>query len=92
MDKAIEQKYLTAGEIISKAGGTHIIVNDTLVKLLTYFIKEDELDFIAAYKEQKSQTLDQLKISTGLPEAEILKKVNDRSGQGRQCCCFDNFM
>lgn len=82
MDKNIEKKYWEAGEIISKAGGTHVIVNETLIKLLRYFINEDELDFIAAYREQKSQTLDQLKESTGLSEGEIMKRVNDLSGRG----------
>jgi len=82
MNKIIEDKYWEAGDIISKAGGTHIIVNDTLIKLLGYFINEDELDFIAAYKDQKSQTLEQLKVSTGLPEAEILKKTSALAKRG----------
>ncbi len=78
----VDGKYRQAGEIISKAGGTPIPVNDILVKLLKYFIFEEDLDFIAAFNEQKSQTMDQLKQSTGLPEEKILAKVGDLAKRG----------
>ena len=45
----IDEKYRKAGDIISKAGGTPVPVSDTLIKLLKYFIMEDEVDFIAAF-------------------------------------------
>ena len=70
----IDEKYKKAGEIISTAGGTPLPVNDTLIKLLKFFIMEDELDFIAAFAEKKSQTMEQLKQSSGLSEDEINKK------------------
>ena len=47
----IDEKYKRAGEVISTAGGTPLPVNETLIKLLKFFIKEDELDFIAAFAE-----------------------------------------
>ncbi len=78
----IDEKYRKAGEIISKAGGTPVAVNDTLIKLLKYFIMEDEVDFIASFDEKKSQTMDQLKLSSGLSEEEINKKVKDLAGRG----------
>jgi ferredoxin len=78
----IEEKYQEAGEIISKAGGTPIPVNDTLIKLLKYFIMEDEVDFIASFKEKKSQTMEQLKLSSGLPEEEISRKAKDLARRG----------
>ena len=78
----IDEKYRNAGEIISTAGGTPIPVNDTLIKLLKYFIMEDELDFIAAFHDKKSQTMEQLKLSSGLSEEEINKKVKDLAGRG----------
>ena len=71
----INEKYSKAGDIISKAGGTPVPVSDTLIQLLKYFIMEDEVDFIAAFNEKKSQTMEQLKLSSGLSEEEILKKV-----------------
>ena len=78
----IDEKYKKAGEIISTAGGTPIPVNDTLIKLLKYFIMEDELDFITAFHDKKSQTMEQLKLSSGLSEEEINKKVKDLAGRG----------
>ncbi len=78
----IENKYKTAAEAIAKAGGTPLPVNDTLIKLLRSFIMEDEVDFIAAFKDQKSQTMDQLKQSSNLSEEEILKKIQGLSKRG----------
>ncbi|PKN39280.1 MAG: hypothetical protein CVU62_03545 [Deltaproteobacteria bacterium HGW-Deltaproteobacteria-2] len=78
----IDEKYKKAGEIISTAGGTPIPVNDTLIKILKYFIMEDELDFITAFSDKKSQTMEQLKQSSGLSEEEINKKVKNLSHRG----------
>ncbi len=81
-DMRITEKYKQAGEVIMMAGGTPVPVNDTLVKLLQYFISEDELDFVLAFKERKSQTLEQLKESTGLPEPEIVERANELAARG----------
>ncbi len=78
----INEKYRKAGEIISTAGGTPIPVNDTLIEILKYFIMEDEVDFIASFKDKKSQSMEQLKLSSGLSEEEINKKVKDLAGRG----------
>ena len=78
----IDDKYKEAGNIISKAGGTPVPVNDTLIKLLKFFIMENEVDFIAAFNEKKSQTMEQLKLSSGLTEDEINEKVKDLAGRG----------
>ncbi len=78
----IDEKYRKAGDIISKAGGTPVPVNDTLIKLLKFFIMEDEVDFIASFNDKKSQTMEQLKQSSGLAEEEINKKVKDLAGRG----------
>jgi Pyruvate/2-oxoacid:ferredoxin oxidoreductase delta subunit len=78
----MDEKYKKAGEIISQAGGTPLPVNDTLIQLLKNFIMEDEVDFIASFNEKKSQTMEQLKLSSGLSEEEINKKVKDLAGRG----------
>ncbi len=78
----IDEKYRKAGDIISKAGGTPVTVNDTLIKLLKFFIMEDEVDFIASFNDKKSQTMEQLKLSSGLAEEEITQKVKDLAGRG----------
>jgi len=78
----IDEKYKKAGEIISAAGGTPLPVSDTLIKLLKFFIMEDEVDFISAFADKKSQTMEQLKQSSGLSEEEINKKVKLLAGRG----------
>ncbi|MBN1470958.1 MAG: 4Fe-4S binding protein [Syntrophaceae bacterium] len=78
----IDEKYRRAGEIISQAGGTPLPVNNTVISLLKHFIMEDELDFIASFADKKSQTMEQLKMSSGLLEDEINKKVKVLAGRG----------
>lgn len=81
-EKKIQDKFKMAGSIISKVGVTPIPVNATLVKLLTFYINEDELDFIIAFKDKKSQTMDQLKESSGLTETQIDAKVKALAARG----------
>lgn len=78
----IDEKYRKAGEIISTTGGTPLPVNDTLIKLLKYFIMEDEVEFIFSFADKKSQTLDQLKQSSGLSEEEIDQKIKVLARRG----------
>lgn len=78
----IDEKYKKTAEIIRKAGGTPLPSNDNVVKLIKFFIMEDELDFISAFDDKKSQTMEQLKQSSGLSEEEINKKVNSLSARG----------
>jgi ferredoxin len=79
---SIDDKFKEAAAAISMAGGTPIPVSDTLLKLLRYFIMEDELDFVIAFKGRKSQTMAQLKESTRLEEAQILEKASALASRG----------
>jgi len=78
----IHEKYKVVASAITKAGGTPLPTSDTLLKLLTYYVNEDELEFVGAFENQSSQTMAQLKQSTGLSEAEIEKKVTDLAARG----------
>lgn len=78
----INAKYRIAAEAISKAGGTPLATNNTLLRILTYFIKEDELDFVAAFRDQKSQTTAQLKERFNFKEEEILAKTDALAARG----------
>jgi len=78
----IDEKYKQVGHVISSAGGTPVPVNDTLVKLLKYFLGEEDLDFVLAFREHKSQTLDQLKETTGLSESEVVEKASKLASRG----------
>jgi Pyruvate/2-oxoacid:ferredoxin oxidoreductase delta subunit len=78
----LDQKYQSAAEAITMAGGMPLPINDTLLKLLRFYLNEDDLDFVIAFKGSKSQTMDQLKGRTGLSEEEILAKVKALAGRG----------
>jgi aspartokinase len=67
---AIDSKYKKVVNVINSAGGTPLPVTDILVDILKHIINEDELDFVMAFKKNKSQTLEQLKQSSKLTEEE----------------------
>ncbi len=78
----IEKKYRLAANAIGSAGGTPIPANDTVLNLLRYYIREDELDLVTAYLGRKSQTMDQLKENTGLSGDEIQAKTSALAARG----------
>ncbi|HNY65854.1 MAG TPA: 4Fe-4S binding protein [Deltaproteobacteria bacterium] len=78
----LDQKYQSAAEAITMAGGMPLPINGTLLKLLRFYLNEDDLDFVIAFKGSKSQTMDQLKQRTGLSEEAILAKVKALAGRG----------
>ncbi len=75
MVEALEKKYYKAARIISSAGGTPLPVSDTIIDILKFVITEDDLDFISAFHWKRSQTLEELKKSSKLPEEKIIKKA-----------------
>jgi len=75
-------KYKKVTQIINTAGGTPYSMSDTLVTIVKILVSEEDLDFIMAFEEQKSQTLEQLKESSGLSEEVILKKVGKLAKKG----------
>lgn len=78
----INEKYQEVAATINGAGGTPFPVNDTLVQIIKMLVEEDEIDMILAFKEKTSQTLEELKESSGLPEAEILEKTKALAKKG----------
>ena len=82
LDKNIYNKYKKAAQVINSAGGTPYAINDTLISIVKHLITEEDLDFIMAFKKQKSQTMEQLKTISNLSEEEILKKVNKLAKKG----------
>ena len=81
-DKKIEVKYRRAAQAINNAGGTPIPISDTLIAILKHIVSEEYLDFIMAFRRQKSQTLEQLKVSSKLSEDEILKNLDVLAKKG----------
>ncbi len=75
-------KYKKATQIINSAGGTPYSISDILTSIVQVLITEEDLDFIIAFEKQKSQTLEQLKASSGLSEEVILKKAEKLAKKG----------
>ena len=71
-----ETVYRKALNILFKAGGFPYRFSDTLFNILKYTIKDENLDLVMAFENNISQTMEQLKESSGLSEEEILKKVD----------------
>ncbi len=82
MSEAVKEKYVKAVKAINSAGGTPLGVTDTTVDILKFIVQEEYLDLIIAFKRKKSQTMDQLKASSGLSEEEISKKVKFLAKKG----------
>jgi Pyruvate/2-oxoacid:ferredoxin oxidoreductase delta subunit len=79
---SMDDRYKEVTSTINTAGGTPFPETDTLVEIVKRLVDEDELDMIMAFKGQKSQTLDQLKESSGMAEDEILKKTKALADKG----------
>ena len=60
MSEALDKKYKKTAQTIGSTFG----VSDTLISILKQLIEEKYLDFILAFKSQKSQTMEQLKESS----------------------------
>ncbi len=75
-------KYKKTTQVINSAGGTPYSISDTLISIVQHLVTEEDLDFIIAFEQQKSQTIEQLKASSGLSEEVILKKVEKLAKKG----------
>jgi Pyruvate/2-oxoacid:ferredoxin oxidoreductase delta subunit/DNA-binding Lrp family transcriptional regulator len=71
-----EAEYKKALNILFKAGGFPYPFTDTVHQILKFTIKDENLDLLMAFENNISQTMEQLKESSGLSEEEILKKVD----------------
>jgi NAD-dependent dihydropyrimidine dehydrogenase PreA subunit len=76
LDQETYKKYKRAAQIINGAGGTPLRISDTVIAILRHVVPDEEvLAFIKFFKKKTSQTMEQLKESSGLPEEEILGNV-----------------
>ncbi|MFX0088264.1 MAG: hypothetical protein ACFFAU_21595, partial [Candidatus Hodarchaeota archaeon] len=71
-----EAEYKAASKILAKAGGFPHQWSETLHKILKITIKDENLDMVMAFDKNISQTMEQLKESSGLSEEEILEKAD----------------
>jgi len=78
-----EKKLKKAAQIIVKAGMLPFPITDTLLEIVDLLYSDDELDFIIrAFKRRSSQTMEQLKNTTGLKEEDILNYVDSLAEKG----------
>ncbi len=83
MSEAIKNKYKKAANILNKVpGGFPYPVSDILLDILKHSIAEGNLDLVMAFRKNISQTMEQLKESSGLTEEEILKKADALAKKG----------
>ncbi len=78
----IDTEYRKAANILNIAGGFPYPITNTMIDILKVNIKEENLDLVMAFEKNISQTMEQLKESSGLSEEEILKKVDVLAKRG----------
>jgi len=78
----LDDKYRQAAEAIAGGGTPGAAVSDSLVDIIKALVKEDEIDLILAFKEKRSQSLDQLRESSGFDEGWILEQTSALAKKG----------
>jgi hypothetical protein len=84
LEVSLDQKYELATQVICKQGIVPFPVNDTTISILKHVIEdnEEELDFIYAFRQKTSQTMEQLKKSSNLPEEKIEQLATSLAKKG----------
>jgi len=82
MGNDIETEYRKAANILNKAGGFPYPITNTMLDILKFNIKEENLDLVMAFEKSISQTIEQLKENSGLSEEVILKKADALAKKG----------
>lgn len=72
-EEALEEKYRRAAGVICKQGTIPFPVNDTTISIMKHVIgaEEEELDFIAVFRDKGSKTMEELKASSDFSEEQI---------------------
>jgi ferredoxin/DNA-binding Lrp family transcriptional regulator len=78
----LEAEYQKAANILIKAGGFPYPITNTMLDIIRLNIKEENLDLVLAFENNISQTIEQLKESSGLSESEILNKADALAKRG----------
>ena len=81
---SLDEKYEQATQVVCRQGIVPFPVNDTTISILKHVIEDDEeeLEFIHAFREQPSQTMEQLKESSNLPEEKIEQLATSLAKKG----------
>ena len=70
---SLQEKYKSAAEVVCKQGMFPFPVNDTTISIMKHVVEDnaDELDFICAFNQKSSQTLEELGSSSEFSDEEI---------------------
>jgi len=81
---SLEDKYRRAAGVICKQGMVPFPVNDTTISIMKNVVgdHEDELDFIHAFNDKASQTMEELKQSSEFPEEKIDQMATSLARKG----------
>ena len=80
----LQTKYEKAASVICKQGIFPFSVNETTLTILKHAVDdvEAELDLIAAFDNKASQSLDELKVSSGMQEEAIVELADSLARKG----------
>ena len=83
-ENSMEEKYRRAAEVICGLGIVPFPVDETVIAILREVIEDDgeELDLVYAFRDRPSQTLEELKGSSGLEEEKIERIAARLAGKG----------
>ena len=83
-DISLEEKYKSAAGVVCKQGMFPFPVNDTTISIIKHAVGEnaDELDFICAFNQMPSQTLEELRSSCEFSEEEIDRLATSLAKKG----------
>ena len=81
---SLDKKYERAAQVVCKQGIVPFPVSDTAISILKHVIEDDEeeLDFICAFRQSASQTMEQMKESSNLSEEKIEQLATSLAKKG----------
>jgi NAD-dependent dihydropyrimidine dehydrogenase PreA subunit len=81
---SLEEKYKSAAEIICRQGMFPFPINDTVISIMKHVVKDNvnELDFICAFDQKSSQTLEELRLSSEFSEEQIDRLARSLAKKG----------
>ena len=81
---SLQEKYKSAAEVVCKQGMFPFPVNDTTISIMKHVVEDnaDELDFICAFNQKSSQTLEELGSSSEFSDEEIDRLATSLAQKG----------
>lgn len=83
-EDTLEEKYRRAADVVCRQAMLPFPVNDTTISIMKYVVgtEEEELDFIAAFRDKGSKTMEELKTSSDFSEEQIEQLASNLARKG----------